>query len=58
MKVTEMNFRRQVIYRPGLLLCDRNEWRPLEMVAQKVCSMFDRLITLICSEASVHIHLI
>jgi hypothetical protein len=40
-KVSELNFQRLVIYRPGLLLCDRNELRPLEFLAQTVCKLFD-----------------
>jgi len=42
-KVTQMNFPSLTIYRPGLLICDRNELRPLEFVAQEVCKLLDRL---------------
>lgn len=40
-QVTELEFPRLSIYRPALLLCDRNESRPLEKVAQIVVRGFD-----------------
>ncbi|KAG7172707.1 oxidoreductase HTATIP2-like isoform X2 [Homarus americanus] len=39
--VKELNFPRLSIYRPSLLLCDREESRPLEKVAQIVVRGFD-----------------
>nr|XP_027237928.1 oxidoreductase HTATIP2-like [Penaeus vannamei] len=39
--VTELNFPRLSIYRPSLLLCDRQESRPMEKIAQIVLRGFD-----------------
>ncbi|XP_063604307.1 oxidoreductase HTATIP2-like isoform X2 [Penaeus indicus] len=39
--VTELNFPRLSIYRPSLLLCDRQESRPMEKIAQIVVRGFD-----------------
>lgn len=45
--VTELNFPRLSIFRPALLLCERQESRPMEKVAQ--VGFFFNIVMVYCS---------